>query len=64
MYALSFKASGTLSASVPAMTATMSSYYMPTTGTTTTNYGFSKYHFYTIADTWSLLSQGMLFYRF
>lgn len=47
MYALSFKASDTLSATVPAMTATMSTYYTPTTGTTTANYGFSKYHFYT-----------------
>jgi hypothetical protein len=53
MYALSFKASATLSVSVPAMTATMSTYYMPTTGATTANYGFSKYHFYTVADTWS-----------
>ena len=53
MYSLSFKASATLSASEPAMTATMSTYYMPTTGATTANYGFSKYHFYTVADTWS-----------
>lgn len=53
MYALSFKASGTLSASIPAMSAAMSTYYTPTTGATSANYGFSKYHFYTKSNTWS-----------